>query len=322
MQHFITKHLCGVMCFLLTFTWSGLPRYLATARAATEPRAADLNQVAGRLEKMFKALEAAEREIPRETFDLKAIVEKVGNDPQKLFEWVRDNTYLVPYRGALRGWQGVLMDRLGNSLDRSLLLGELLHEAGHQEIRLASAQLSTQQARELLEKARPIPKGGVPTAPRPSQQELEELIAKYAQRYDLDQTELRKHIHNATLQQQRLAEKAVQRTVEQTAEIAAAVEKFRVKEDPETRIAKLVATLRDHWWVQWKNGSQWVDLDPSLPEGRPLSQAKETFQGNTLHDRLFDEVHTLQIRLIIERAVRFRTLQSYFTRQAPKGSHG
>ena len=72
---------------------------------------------------------AAEKEIPRDTFDPQAIIDKVGKDPNKLFEWVRDNTYWVPYRGMLRGHVGVLMDRVGSSLDRSLLLAELLRRA-------------------------------------------------------------------------------------------------------------------------------------------------------------------------------------------------
>ncbi len=37
-------------------------------------------------------------------------------DPEKLFEFVRDRTYWVPYQGALRGARGVLSDRLGSSL--------------------------------------------------------------------------------------------------------------------------------------------------------------------------------------------------------------
>jgi hypothetical protein len=303
MHKLVSKDLCWLMSFVLLVTWSGLPS-LDVTQAAPQPGTAELHRMAERLEKMFEALEAAQREIPRDTFDLKAIVEKVGRDPQKLFAWVRDHTYLVPYRGALRGWQGVLMDRLGNSLDRALLLEELLYEAGYKEARLAYARLSKEQARVLLEKARPVPAGGALGTPRPSRQELDVLLAKYAQHSDLDRVEFRNLVNKVTLQQQRLAEEAVQRTVDQAAVIAAAVEKFRVKEEPEARVARLAEALQDHWWVQWYSGSQWRDLDPSLPDtepGRTLAQAQETFQGNKLHNRLYDEVHLLQIRVIIER---------------------
>src|SRR5690348_5498354 len=92
----------------------------------------------------------AQRRIKRsrrsDTFDLDAIVKLTDGDPARIFAWVRDKTFWVPYRGELRGAAGVLMDRLGNSLDRALLLAELLRRAG-QDVRLAHAQLSDEQAR-------------------------------------------------------------------------------------------------------------------------------------------------------------------------------
>jgi hypothetical protein len=63
------------------------------------------------------------------------VVEQLGRDPQVLFEWVRDNTWWIPYRGVLRGPAGVLMDRLGNSLDRSLLLDSRLASHAAEEAR-------------------------------------------------------------------------------------------------------------------------------------------------------------------------------------------
>ena len=102
------------------------------------------------MERGFKAFEAAAREIPRNTFDLQAVINEVGRDSEKLFTWVRDHTFWVPYRGSLRGPVGVLMDRLGNSLDRALLLAELLRIAGH-EVRLAHAELAEDQPKALLQ---------------------------------------------------------------------------------------------------------------------------------------------------------------------------
>src|SRR5688500_525086 len=88
--------------------------------------------LAERLEAAFELLEGARREIPRDTFDVDAIINSVGSNPIRLFDWVRTHTYLVPYRGILRGHLGVMMDRVGNSLDRAILLATLLKSAGHQ----------------------------------------------------------------------------------------------------------------------------------------------------------------------------------------------
>lgn len=63
-------------------------------------------------------------------------------------DWVAENTTLDPYVGMLRGARGALFSRGGNSLDRSLLLGELL-EAQGVSWRLAVGDLSDETARAL-----------------------------------------------------------------------------------------------------------------------------------------------------------------------------
>ena len=152
------------------------PAARADTGESKEARQSSMLELKGKLEKMFDALEEARKEIPRETFDPKVIIdgqpevgfEGVGKDPIRLFEWVRDNTYVVPYRGVLRDYQGVLMDRVGNSLDRSLLLMRLLSDAGHTKFRLAHAELSDDKAAELLRRARPIPETGAMPLPKPA----------------------------------------------------------------------------------------------------------------------------------------------------------
>src|SRR2546423_9556762 len=204
-----------VLLTVLVINWSGLLAYVSNAQSATDspnqapspanprqdtdqerdkklakPQADESKKIVENMENSFKVLEAAEAEIPRDTFDAQAIVSKVGKDPNNLFEWVRDNTFWVPYRGSLRGSLGVLMDRLGNSLDRSLLLAELLHVAGH-EVRLAHAEISPDQGKELLPKLRPVPDVPVPpgvwATHRPEGAELD----TYAAGYHLDAAELR-----------------------------------------------------------------------------------------------------------------------------------
>src|SRR4029079_4628387 len=73
------------------------------------------------------------------------VVKRVGKDPAKLFAWVQGYSNWIPYRGVLRGPVGVLMDGRGNSLDRSLLLADLLKRAG-QTVRLAHGQMTQQDA--------------------------------------------------------------------------------------------------------------------------------------------------------------------------------
>src|SRR5205823_9124665 len=182
MRSLIKPSLCFVLAIILPIDPNVVQHRVAWAQAQEaakeakkELTAEDLKKMADEMERAFKALEAAEKEIPRDTFDPKAIVDKVGRDPVKLFEWVRDKTYWVPYQGCLRGPTGVLMDRLGSSLDRALLLAELLRAAGHQ-VRLAHAELSKEQSKELLPKLRPVPKDPLPPTPPTSKKDLDQLI--------------------------------------------------------------------------------------------------------------------------------------------------
>ena len=69
--------------------------------------------------------------LPRETFDPSRVVDRIGKDPEALIAFVSARTSWIPYVGILRGPTGVLMDGLGNSFDRAVLLGELLRLAGH-----------------------------------------------------------------------------------------------------------------------------------------------------------------------------------------------
>lgn len=99
---------------------------------------------------------AAERsldELDRTRFDLVALHRALGDDPETIFRWVRENTRWVPYRGALKGPVGVLLARQGNTLDRALLLARLLELAGH-SVQIANGEPSRRRLPDLEKVAR------------------------------------------------------------------------------------------------------------------------------------------------------------------------
>jgi hypothetical protein len=286
------------MVFILFISWSGIPQNAAYAQKTARLSEEERKKAVEKLEKLFDALEEVAKEIPRDTFDPQTIVDKVGKDPIKLFEWVRDNTYLVPYRGSLRGPIGVLMDRLGNSLERALLLHKLLTIAGH-KARLVQGSLTKEQSEMVLKKARPIPSKGALPAQEDSPQKLEELIAKYADKYGLDPIEIKRNAQNLTVKQQHIAEEVAQRVDEQTKAILELI--GEIPDIREAEWAKEVKALHDHWWVQWKRESAWFNLDPSLPNsqiGYALTKEKRLYQPDGIGD---DHIHLVTIRLVIER---------------------
>src|SRR4051794_23458588 len=105
---------------------------------------------AAKLENTLNRLDKALRKVPRESISTDAILEKVGRDPSKLAEWVKNDTLWVPYAGVLRGPRGVLLDRVGSDLDRNLLLAQLICQSGF-EVRLARTELTESEARRRLQ---------------------------------------------------------------------------------------------------------------------------------------------------------------------------
>jgi hypothetical protein len=252
-------------------------------------------QAAEQLESLFKALETAEREEPAEPYDAAAVVAKVGKDPAQLLAWVRDQTSWAPYRGVLRGPTGVLLDRIGSSVDRAMLLAELLKTAGH-EARLARANLSADAAKSLLSKVRPVPKFSAEAAAADDQAK----IKKYAADFGLNEAELRDSAAKAASESDRVSQGTTRRLDEAAPAVLAAVgEQSGAKGADEA--ARLNA-MRDHWWTQLRQGGNWVDLDPLLPDaqaGKAAVAAQQTLAPTAV---AADEWHRVTIRAVVEQS--------------------
>ena len=264
----------------------------------TQPTRLPPEEIADRLAYLFDRLDDARQNIPRDTFDPEAVVATVGADPEALFAWVRDQTVLVPYRGALRGAQGVLMDRVGNSLDRALLLHTLLQAAGH-EARLAQGTLTQEQAVALLDSLPLLPDPF--TEPPETDVRLDTLRTAYTMRFDLDEVAMQERRRAARAQRQRAVDQMTAQVYTQTKALAALLE----PPDPETAAGERawqVQALQDHWWVQWHDSTAWIDLDPAPAEAAPhqtLTEATATTQPNGLHG---DMLHTVAVHVVIESA--------------------
>ena len=221
----------------------------------------DIKLLAAEAERILESARSAH-------LDPDVLLEQSDYDPQKLLEWIRQETTWVPYHGSLRGASGVLMDRLGNSLDRSLLLATLLEEAGF-ETRLARIPLPGDVAASLLDRqsqrsrvAQPRDRSPETDAVRDTRQEV-------------------------SRQSKALIELAgLPWTPESGASSA----------PPEN-----IEAIKDHWWVQAKLGSTWQDLDPMLAD--PTSPKPDTSKA-TIHalDALPEDLfHEVTFRLVIER---------------------
>jgi hypothetical protein len=260
------------------------------------------------VKRIFLALEAISAEVPRGTFDPQAIVEKAGRDPAKLFEWVRDETLWVPYLGELRGPAGVLMDRVGNSLDRSLLLAELLRLAGH-KVRLAHASLTEQQAGELLSRLRAAPKGGLVTPGEDVSDAAVERVTKKVRELGFPEESLKGPSPEVQRESAQRLARATEGLSKVTPLVLEAAGKMEAREEAAARAAA-IRCLRDHWWVQVEMAGAWADADP-LPAnarmGDACARAAQTLapgpaDGNFRLDAKL--VHRATVRVVVEQLKR------------------
>jgi hypothetical protein len=252
------------------------------------------------LDASLHALEDGDRATPRDTWDPDYVVGMVGRDPGSLFTWVRANTFWIPYHGELRGAVGVLMDRQGNSLDRAILLGTLLEKAGH-TVRLAHGQLTRQQAVELfptLELTRVQALRPVESSPA-SQLDVRGAAA----RYRMDTAAVEESLHS---QQQVFARKAHElrsRIADQTKWLLELLPRHDTDEARARAFNAAMAALADHWWVQLREDTNWIDLDllaPGRTSAAPLTTPSQTVAMQNLPAALR---HEIALRVIAEQWV-------------------
>ena len=287
----------NIWILIFLSSWFLLGDVFGHALSRFESSQKEINEVIGWLGDIIDELDDGERNVPEDTFDCLAIIQDVGSDPIELFEWVRDNTLWIPYQGSLRGAIGVLMDRLGSSLDRALLLGSLLSSAG-KEVRLAHAQLSHSQASDLWDKIKK--NHDIRVLSQTNQVEFDVArIETIAKRLDLDSKELQQGIEQLSRMNLKDEDEAKKRVEKQT-ELLMEILSQKMELDDESSMQRSIEALGNHWWIQYETEEGWIDLDPALLDhisGEVLTEAEKTVGIEELDEDLF---HTLTIRVLVE----------------------
>lgn len=239
---------------------------------------------------------------PAERFELEPLVESLDYELLAAFEFVRDFIQFDPYPGVMRGSTGALGAGAGNAHDRSLLLKELLDTMGF-ETRLAYGTLDDAQAESLL--AHAVSHGASRDdgrhggGPLVDSQEAFATAAYGAYRW------LRKALGNLLID---------------TNLVPASVD-----------------DIREHAWVQVRDGVDWKDLDSSFPDAEPgkamvevasyAGQAPEKSDyrvriaviAETLQDGKFKEETLLEHEMDVLAAATSRNLVYFVPKGAGQG---
>lgn len=273
----------------------------ASPDAYTEARA--------RFDRMFALLEAVRREIDRTSFDVNALALALAfEEPDTIARWVRDNIAFEQYPGLLRGAQGTLMSRAGNSLDQAVLLATLLGDVGY-EVRVQRSELTTDVAAILIDQ---IPRWTVDES-ADSGLDFENAIRQMAAVGDLDAEEIRSLVE--------VVNDAV--SVEETAEyyLASTETEFLFDRllqsgltgwwstgDGTGSVDGLVEEARDYFWVEYRLGSasDWQAVHPAFKEIlQPVDAALSALEASsTLLGQVPEELQhrfRLEVRLEVKR---------------------
>jgi len=172
--------------------------------------------------------------LPIEDWDIEILAAELDFDPTAAFRFVRDHIRYEPYAGILRGSEGTLAARAGNSFDRSLLLAELLDEM-LVDSEFAMAQLDEAAIAQVMSVARRGPAlqldGELPGA----RIDTRDIAARARRDYALLQPALAPH----------------------------------VPMDGGLDEAAAIVDAGRHVWLRIPFGAETLDLDPTLADAEP-----------------------------------------------------
>lgn len=211
-------------------------------------------------------------------------------DPDKIFRYVADQVAYEAYSGALRGAKGTHWGLAGNSVDQALLLADMLTRA-QVPIRFAAGALDDQTASALLASMR-LDEAAV----RTHAEKVGDGRAALDRYPDLT-PEQRAALQDPEQLRTQLLARATSQLDEGLATLQAALSSEAIT------LAAPAPELpdrerRQHVWVQYAAGADWVDLDPSIPRAEAgKAYAKRTETWDAIPAELY---HRVRFRAIVE----------------------
>jgi hypothetical protein len=257
---------------ILLFAATLFPSAVLIADEVSAPASPEEQMAA--MDDYFREMRRFRDTLPDDQYDPAALIRSLGNDPQVLLDWVKENTVQVPYPGRLRSPAAVMMDGTGNALDRAVLLAHLLRLAGH-TVQLASASVEPTPAPAAPLRGEWFP----PVLEIPAELNDPEALAFFS--------------GAVSLHERRLESMAGRLAVQIPALQAFAAEHGApAPQGP--------AGEERHWWVLLENGEA---LDPAGHKGL---EAEHRFGLGELEDALY---HSVTVEVRVERLERGRFVE-------------
>lgn len=213
-------------------------------------------------------------------------------DVAQMFQFVRDKVAYDPYPGMMRGAKGTLWGLAGNSVDQAMLLTELLG-AGQTPTRLVAGELTEAAAASLLAAGVLTPEAAGARAKSLFAPSADEAVATPAALTP----EQEAFVGAFPAFVERVLAVIDGHAGEGIATVTGALAQAGITlPAPAPAVPEL--ERQRHVWLQYAEGPNWVDLDPSMPGAKP----GDVFAANpTPLEALPDDlVHRVSFRLIAE----------------------
>jgi len=239
------------------------------------------------------------RVIDHTQFDVEAKKEELKGDIARIFQFVRDQIVYESYLGMLRGAKGTLISMAGNSLDQALLLQALMDE-NKIKTRIVRGELNTEKSGELVKAMFQKVK------PNSNIQSEQEKTKAFLSGLPIKEDEFAKYKEGLEREGNKAHYRLEVRINDSMDFIESVLKKSGYSLENFNKLSErdLLKDTRDHFWLQYKNEDQWIDLDASFP----LAKIGESFAERTSifgdRDSLPEDlIHEVEIRVNIEHGI-------------------
>jgi hypothetical protein len=236
------------------------------------------------LKQYQKKVQNLQENIDRSVFDDEEILIKNEFDADLLVAFVNEKIAFQPYQGLLRGVQGTLNSRAGNSLDQSVLLAKLLKDAGF-EARIANTQLSQEQSLSMLLASA----NGIVPEQIGNGEEFDKALKSFnkpqkSQKTDWNQSETYARFDNSLNELQHI------------------LKQNEIDLSNKDITNELIEQNQDYFWVQYRMSAteSWQSAHPAWKKG----QNKEVKATSTFKDQVPQNyLHKVKIEAFIEQRI-------------------
>lgn len=251
-----------------------------------------------RLDEFMDLIEELRSHIDRSQFDLDALLDKLDYDAENLVDFVTNEIHFEQYSGLLRGAQGTLMSRAGNSLDQSVLLARLLKDAGY-EARVVRGRLPLETANELFDQSA-VSRPDVDlflnaSAARQIFTRLNVLVGIPEVEAEITLQELTGYGSDGATDL-RAATRQEARSIQRKLASAG------IDLGSNDALHEIRQEAQDYFWVQYRlDTSSWKRVHPAFGSGRPASKIETTEVYSEIIPAVLQ--HRLTLQVFLERAV-------------------